>query len=179
MDLNTRLENQLNLVRGISEGLLAVFRTPEQWTHQVHPHANHALWFAGHVGTVDNFMIARLDAAKVAERTGYRERFGMGSRPTANPADYPPPEEVLQFMRERREVLLDILRELSEEELQKPAPPGTPEFMRDVASIFEAAAWHEALHAGQVTIARRSLGHPPMVDAPHDGGAGHSAERGV
>lgn len=171
MDLNARLANQLKVVRGISEALLAVFRTPEEWTHQVHPHANHALWFAGHVGTVDNFMIARLDAAKLAEPSGYRERFGMGSRPTANPADYPPAEEVVKFMRERREVLLGILEGLNEGDLQKPAPAGTPEFMRDVASIFEAAAWHEALHAGQVTVARRSLGHPPMVDAPRDAGA--------
>jgi hypothetical protein len=166
MTLKGRLETQLKLIREISERILSAFHTPEQWTYQVHGQANHALWFAGHIGTVDNFMIARLSPAQVREKAGYRERFAMGSRPTPRPADYPPPAEVLAFMRDRREALLSLLAGLSEDNLAKPSPPGVPDFMPDVASIFQGAVWHEALHAGQVTVARRALGHPPMVDMP-------------
>jgi uncharacterized damage-inducible protein DinB len=166
MTLRLRLENQLKLIREVSEKLLAAFHTPQQWTYQVHEQANHALWFAGHIGTVDNFMIARFDPQKVKEPKGFLNKFSMGSRPSPNPADYPPAEAVLAFMRERRAALLSILAGLSEEDLLKPSPPGTPPFMPDLASIFEATVWHEALHAGQVTVARRALGHPPMADAP-------------
>ena len=74
-------------------------------------------------------------------------------------------------MRERREVLLDILAGLSQEDLTEPVPPGTPEMMYDVGSMFEVAAWHEALHAGQVTVTLRAMGVPPLADAPSNGRA--------
>jgi hypothetical protein len=166
MDLKARVERQLKKVREVSETLLSAFNTPEQWTHQVHDKANHALWFAGHLGTVDNFMIRLLAPKQASIQEAYQEKFGMGSRPTSNPADYPQPKEVLEFMRERRRVLLGVLAGLSEEDLSKPAPRNAPEVMPDVGSIFEMAVWHEALHAGQMTIARRALGFAPLVDAP-------------
>ena len=166
IDLKERLRQQLDLIRGISEQTLSVFETPEEWTHQVHPKANHALWFAGHVGIVDNFMLSRISPEKAAEPEGYREKFGMGSRPTSDPSDYPPIEEVLAFMRERRQVVLDVLDALGDDELTMPTPEGTPEFITDVASVFQTAVWHEALHLGQVTVARRALGFAPLVDAP-------------
>ena len=50
-----RLQRQLVEMRQRSERLLADFRTPGQWTFQVHPSCNHALWFAGHMATSDNF----------------------------------------------------------------------------------------------------------------------------
>jgi hypothetical protein len=166
MTLTERLQRQLQLIRTISERILGSFTTPEQWTHQVHAQANHALWFAGHVGMVDNFLLSLVDPTRVVEKEDYRHRFGMGSRPTANPADYPDPKEVLAFMRERREAVLDVLAGLSDSDLSKPTPEGAPYMMPDIGAVFEAAVWHEALHAGQVTIARRDLGHPPLVDAP-------------
>jgi len=77
----------------------------------VHDQANHPLWFAGHMGTVDNFLISFLAPERAAMKEGYAEKFGMGSRPTSNPTDYPEPAEVLDFMRGRRQVLLEVLRE--------------------------------------------------------------------
>jgi uncharacterized damage-inducible protein DinB len=171
VELKQRLERQLNLIRGMSRSLLAAFKTPQEWTYQVHDQANHALWFAGHVGTVDNFMISLLDPARAIQKPGYREKFGMGSRPTSDPADYPPPEEVVAFMEERRQAVLAILAELNQEALSRPTPEDAPKIMPDVGAIFEAAVWHEALHAGQVTVARRALGQAPMVDAPRPGAA--------
>ena len=86
----------------------------------------------------------------------------MGSQPTNNPADYPPVEEVIAFMRERRQTLLEVLDAASEDDLAKPAPEGAPDFLPDVASVFEMAAWHEGLHSGQLSVARRGLGNAPL-----------------
>ncbi len=169
MTLRERLANQLKAVREMSGQILSAFETREQWTHQVHDQANHALWFVGHVGTVDNFMLALVAPEKVQEKPGYREKFAMGSRPTSNPDDYPPADEVLEFMHERREAVLAALATLSDEDLAQPCPEGSPPFMTDRASAFEAIVWHEALHIGQVTVARRHLGHKPMVDMPPKG----------
>ena len=71
-------------------------------------------------------------------------------------------EEVLAYMRERRAVLLELLADLSDEDLAKPTPEGAPEFLPDIGSVFETAVWHEGLHSGQLSVARRALGFPPQ-----------------
>jgi hypothetical protein len=162
MSLKIRLEQQLKSARRFSESMLASFKTPEEWTHQVHAQANHALWFVGHLGVVDTFAISVLDPSKAKGRSGYQQMFGMGSQPTPNAEDYPPVEEVLEFMKQQRATLLEILQSLEEEDLDRPTPEGTPDFLPDFASVFQTMAWHEGLHAGQVTVARRSLGNAPM-----------------
>jgi hypothetical protein len=65
-------------------------------------------------------------------------------------------------MRERRATLLNVLDGMSEEDLAKKTPNGAPDFLPDAASVFELAVWHEGQHSGQLTVARRALGHPPL-----------------
>ena len=48
---------------------------------------------------------------------GWKEMFGMGSKPSPNPNDYPPPEEVLRVMRDRRKAVLEVFDSLSEADL--------------------------------------------------------------
>ncbi len=163
MDYKQRLKAQLELVRGTTEAILAAFKTPQDWTYQVHPQANHALWVAGHLAVADNMMVSRLAPEKAATLPpAYKEMFSPGSKPSPDPNDYPPPESVLALMRERRTALLAALDGLSEADLSKAAPKGGPGFIKDLAGFFEFAAFHEATHMGQATIARRALGHPPL-----------------
>src|SRR5438132_453666 len=57
MRLSDRLTRQLKQSREFCEKLFEAFKTPEDWTHQIAPGTNHALWFAGHMATADNFFI--------------------------------------------------------------------------------------------------------------------------
>lgn len=163
MQLRERLTTMINGARSFSEGLLSSFEKPAEWTYQIFPGANHALWFAGHMGMTDDFFLRTISpgASKVPE--GYREKFGMGSQPTANQADYPPVAEVLAFMRERRQALSAELASMSNGQLASRLPAGSPEFLTDFSSVFETATWHEGIHAGQLSMIRRALGHPPMM----------------
>jgi hypothetical protein len=163
MSLQQRLERQLHSTRQMSEKLLADFKTPQDWVHQVHPGCNHALWFAGHMANTDNFLLSLVAPARSVSLEGFNARFGMGSQPTNQPAEYPPAEAVLASMRERRSELLGVLSGLSDEDLAQKTPNGAPEFLPDIASVFEMAIWHEGLHAGQLTVVRRALGHKPLV----------------
>ena len=167
MEIKQRLKQRLEFSRGMTDQFLAAFTTPEQWTYQPHESANHALWFVGHMGTSDNFFVKLIDPSRTVEKDTYGEMFGMGSQPTSKPSDYPPVEEVLAFMRERRQALLDALDALSEDDLAKPTPEGAPDFLPDLASVFETAAWHEGLHSGQLSVARRGLGNAPLFSPEH------------
>lgn len=157
-----RLQRQLLNMRRMSERLLSDFQTPEQWTFQVHPSCNHALWFAGHMATIDNFFLSLVAPQKAKPLPEFQSKFGMGSQPTNNPVDYPAPADVLATMRERRAELLAVLDGMNEEDLAKKTPAGAPEFLPDVASVFELAIWHEGQHNGQLSVARRALGHKPI-----------------
>jgi hypothetical protein len=169
MSVISVFQRQLTTARETSERYLTDFETLDQWTYQVHDQANHALWFAGHMGHTDDFLISLIAPEKAAAKPGWAEKFGMGSRPTSNPADYPPVEEVLEYMRDRRLVVMQILAGLSEHDLEHPTREGAPEFLSTYRQVFELAVWHEGIHVGQLTVARRALGFPPLVDAPSDG----------
>lgn len=162
MSLQDRLRRQLVKTRELSEKLLADFHTREEWLHQVHPGCNHALWFAGHMANSDNFFLSLVAPQKSVTLEGFAPRFGMGSHPTSEPGDYPPPADVLETMRERRRTLLAVLDELSDDDLASPTPAGSPDFLTDFAAVFEMANWHEAMHAGQLSVTRRALGHKPL-----------------
>jgi hypothetical protein len=162
MTLKERLQRNLVAVRKASERLLTDFRTPQQWVFQVHPSCNHALWFAGHMAQSDNFFISLVAPERTKELPEYPGKFGMGSQPTGQPADYPPPESVLATMRDRRRVLLEALADMNDDDLAKKLPAGTPDFLSDVGSVFELAIWHEGQHSGQISITRRAMGHKPL-----------------
>lgn len=163
MSLQERLQRQLVSARELSESLLADFQTPEQWTKQVHPDCNHALWFVGHMAIVDNFLISLVSPEKAIDLAHLQPLFGMGSHPTANPSDYPNAAELLPIMRDRRKVLLEVLSQQTEADFAKPMPKGTPDFLPDVGSVFEMAIWHEGMHSGQLTVTRRAQGHQPIM----------------
>ena len=96
----------------------------------------------------------------------YQQQFGMGSQPTDSPDDYPSPSVVLKVMRERRATLLKVLNSLADDDFNRPTPAGAPDFLSDIAAVFEMAIWHEGLHSGQLSSVRRALGHKPILSAP-------------
>jgi hypothetical protein len=159
------LRQQLVSARNYSEQALEAFETPEQWVHQIHDGANHALWFAGHLAVNDNFFLSLIAPEKTYSKQGYAALFGVGSQPTGNPDDYPPPAEVLEYLRDRRRVLLEVFDSQSEADLQQKTADGAPDFLSDVGTVYQTAVWHEGLHSGQLSMVRRALGIGPVQGA--------------
>lgn len=98
---------------------------------------------------------------------GWSELFWFGSKPVSDVSKYPSSDEVLAYFRQRRETLLQLLDELSDEQLQASAPPlgsntplaGAP----NMGHAFLFAAQHESLHAGQLSVVSRALGQMPLL----------------
>lgn len=164
MDLRKHLFDDLVKTRSFTEQILTAFTKPEHWLSQVHAGANHPLWVVGHLGNSDNFFISMIAPEEVDSQPIFQERFGMGSQPTADLAAYPPIEQVLGYMRSRREKLLSLLEGISAEGLSQATPPGSPAFLATVADVFRTASWHECMHTGQLTVVRRALGYEPLSD---------------
>ncbi|MEC7564407.1 MAG: DinB family protein [Planctomycetota bacterium] len=163
MEYQQRLTARLLATRGFTDRLLEDFTQPGDWVYQMNENGNHALWFVGHMGVTDNFMISLIDAEKTSIPSGYAELFGIGSQPTGDLQSYPGVDMIRGFMQQRRETLLAILTDLGDDQLTHPTPEGSPEFIPDYASVFETAIWHEGLHCGQITMLRRNLGFDPVI----------------
>jgi uncharacterized damage-inducible protein DinB len=167
MDTRDHARYALQFSRRILNGQLETFKTPETWVFQVHPKANHALWIAAHLALVDNSFINKFRPALARKPEGWDTLFGFGSQPKPDANEYPPPDEVLAYFHERRSTLLRLLDELSVEEWEAPAPPtgarsplaGAP----NMGHSFIFVSQHEAMHAGQLTVAHRALGHAPLL----------------
>jgi uncharacterized damage-inducible protein DinB len=114
------------------------------------------------MATSDNYFISKLAPKRKKDLDDWDKLFSMGSKPTSDPDNYPPAAEVLDVMRERRAVILEILAKQSDADLAAAPPDGPTDFWPDLGSIYEMIPWHEMLHAGQVTMVRRALGHAPV-----------------
>jgi uncharacterized damage-inducible protein DinB len=159
--------------RWLGEQILSVFKQPSDWVHQVCPGANHALWVAGHLGLADNRFASVFRPELDRKPSGYEDRFWFGSTPSPDVGYYPPVEEVLAYYRERRETLLKLIPELTDADLNKPAPPPTAQSSiagaQGMGQILLFAPSHELMHMGQVTLARKALGYPPALEFPKRG----------
>jgi hypothetical protein len=162
MNVKQRILWQLQTIRGLSDQMLSAFNSPAEWTHQIFPGANHPLWIIGHLSLVDNNVLGKF-FDKLIEKPGYKEKFGRQSKPSPNSVDYPSATEVLEFFRTRRADLLNAIEGFPDANFDQPVPPGLPPFVQNAGQMFAFIAVHEALHFGQVSMARRALGHAPVV----------------
>ena len=167
MEVREHARHALSFSRRLTTGLLASFKTPEEWVFQIHPKANHALWIAAHIALADNSFVGKFRPAQANKPDGWDDLFWQASEPKPDATLYPPADEVLAYFHERRATLLRLLDEGTDEEFSAPAPPagaksplaGAP----NIAQSFIFIAQHEAMHAGQLTVAHRALGHAPLI----------------
>lgn len=166
MDLRTHARYALERGRWITERILGDFRNESDWFYRAHDAANFPLWIAGHLGLADNAFQGRFRPERKSKPDGWDELFWFGSHLRDDRSVYPTPDEVLAYFRERRESLLELVDALSDDELNAPAPPrdaldpiaGAP----CLGEILLFAARHESMHTGQLTVAHRGLGYPPL-----------------
>ena len=92
------------------------------------------------------------------------ERYRRGSEAVVAPDDAVPPSELLEAFNRSQEPLLAGLAGLTEATLAAKAPfsPGNdPE--ETVGTLCVGLAFHEAYHAGQLGVIRRTLGARGMI----------------
>jgi uncharacterized damage-inducible protein DinB len=131
--------------------------------HAPSPGANHACWVMGHMVTTDDYFLATVGGKSPNVPEGWRELFAMGSKPSANRADYPSTDELKSAMSDRREALLLWFKSMDAATQAEPLTGDLTGFAPNKAGIMFTLAWHEGLHTGQVSSIRRSLGMPPKL----------------
>jgi len=151
------LVRHLRFGRQQIESLLTGFQSRADWLSRPNDRCNHALWLCGHIGVTHNRAIGWIEPSRARPHPRFEELFVNGSRLLDNSEEYPPVEEVLEYMRERFESLVELTARLDDEALARPVPEGAPSFVTDVESLLMLMAWHEAYHGGQLSIGVKAL----------------------
>lgn len=134
----------------------------ENWCHQVTDGCNHPMWIVGHMAWTDDYFLQKLGGKPSALPADWGEKFGMGSKPSSDAGAYPPASEVREKFNNLRESLVAWYRGLSDEQLAAPLPEDLSGFAPNHAAWAGTMGWHEGLHTGQLTMARKSLGMTPL-----------------
>lgn len=166
MGLKEQAKHGLATSRRMLDAVIDGLNSDADWFYQPTEKANHAMWVIGHLGLADNMFAAKFRPDTNKEPAGYKDLFWFGSEPSGDATKYPSVSEVLSYFRERRENLLQVLDDLSDDELNAAAPPadersplaGAP----NLGQAFHFVAFHEGIHTGQVTVCHRGLGNAPV-----------------
>ena len=125
---------------------------------------NHPLWVLGHLAFIEAAVPAIL-FGEPHSLEHWAPLFGTGSKPSPDPAKYPPFDEVLRTFRQlraRNVKLLDEVGEAGLDRVPKSPPPGFEEAMRTFGHTFLLIALHQMVHYGQIADARRVAGRKPL-----------------
>ena len=134
----------------------------DKWLDQPFDGFNHVWWNVGHIATCDDYFLKVLFDAPSKMEAWY-ELFGPGSKPSADGAGYPSPAELRDAMSARHEDLLNAFRALDNDGWAKALPEDWQEFSPTYRELPGVIAWHEGMHAGQLTVARKALGGEPVM----------------
>jgi hypothetical protein len=137
--------------------------TPAEYLHQPCPGANCAAWLVGHLLLTDRKQLVGLGVTDLPDLpTGFEERFAITRQAAGTPGEYGAPSALVALFDDHRARLIAAVTTVSAEKLREAPPYGSPLFAdRGEAAAFMAL--HTAMHLGQITIIRRSLGRPPVV----------------
>lgn len=157
--------DQIAFARGYTNRLLEQTPTSD-WFRQPPGGVSHIAWQVGHLAMAE-YRLA-LDRVR-GERPEdvdliapvFFTLFGRNSEPIADSSAYPSPEEIrLVFDRVHAQTLKELAT-LSDAELDKPTlKPHAIAKTRHWSLLW--CAHHESIHAGQIGLLRRQLGHPPL-----------------
>src|SRR5437762_1298471 len=135
---------------------------PDEYLHRTAPAANCAAWTIGHLLLTDRKTLEKFGVTDLpALPEGFEKRF---SRDEGCPqaGDFGDVSGLLQLFNQHRQRLIDAVKRATPEQLNKPLEKPHPMFSTPgELALFMSS--HTAMHAGQITIIRRSLGRPPLI----------------
>jgi hypothetical protein len=159
------LTAQLRFVRGYTNRLLD--QTPQQEWFRIPPAgASHVAWQVGHL-TMACYRLClerlrgRLEGDEELMDGSYFTLFGRESRPEGDPSRYPSAAELRAAFDRVHERVLSELAAVDPATLDLPVLR-PHDICKTRGDCLLWCAQHEMLHAGQIGLLRRQLGHDPL-----------------
>jgi hypothetical protein len=137
--------------------------TPEEFARQPVPGANCAAWVVGHLALTLRNGLRRMGAVDVPDLpAGLEDKFKATKHAAGEQIGYGDPKTLVAVFDTCLERFVQAVRGLSAESLAG-APDFRGPFATNRAEAIQFGALHIAMHAGQLSTIRRSLGKPPVL----------------
>jgi hypothetical protein len=135
--------------------------SPQEYLHRPTEKSNCTAWLIGHLTLADRRMLALLGAPAPELPAGFEHRF---SREEGCPqaGEFGDVKALLPIFDQHRDALIAAVKKAPLEQLNKPVEKPMPMFS-NVGEAITFMSLHTAMHGGQITIIRRSLGRPPLI----------------
>ncbi len=156
--------DRLTVARGWTQDLLEDI-DESAWFDMPAPGINHVAWQVGHLAASQVALIHVRCFAKDYDRcapAGFREKFGKGSSPLADPSAYPGVAEIRAAFDRIQTEAIDLIAAMSESDLNSPAGAEPHPLFSTKQGAIATTALHETFHAGQIALLRRLAGKPPL-----------------
>ena len=150
----------LMFARRVMMGLLEEI-SDDQFFHQPFRGANHAAWIVGHICHNDDNFLTGLEGRPSQLPAGWEALFAAGSAPGGDSDRHPSRGQIMTQFEARRHELLGWFRAMPTDQLISPLPENWKTFGANYGVLMSTLAWHEGLHAGQLTVIRKNLGIAP------------------
>lgn len=138
---------------------------PDDWFRRPSEGVTHIAWQVGHLAMAEYRLAIEKTCGKQDDEAelisqDFLSLFGRNSVPDPDPQKNPTPDELRKVFDRVHRRTLEVLPTLANDELDK--PPLSPHrlFNTKLGSLFWCSR-HEMLHAGQIGLLRRLLGHDP------------------
>ena len=135
---------------------------PGDYHHQPLPGVNSAAWILGHLVLTERRVTGMLGGDLPPLPAGFDEAFAVTGKPAGDQHELPDGGGLREQFYDTRDRLISAVRAADESKLDEPTPKPSPVYTT-VGELAAFMAQHTAMHLGQATIIRRSLGYPPVL----------------
>jgi hypothetical protein len=137
--------------------------TPEEFQRQPVPGANCPAWVVGHLAVTLRNGLRRMQFPDVPDLpAGLEDKFKATKQPAGEQCGYGDPKVLVALFDACVERFIRMVRGLPADVLTG-EPDFRGPFATNRAEAIQFGAMHIALHAGQLSTVRRSLGKPPVL----------------
>jgi len=134
----------------------------DEFLHRPTPQANCAAWLVGHLALADRRLLTLLGAGDLPSLpAGFEKQF---SRDEGCPqaGEFGDVSTLLPIFDQHRDRLIAAVKNAPPDQLSKLVEKPMP-MAKTLGEWVNFMSLHTAMHAGQITIIRRSLGKPPLI----------------
>ncbi|MBN9521735.1 DinB family protein [bacterium] len=136
--------------------------SPADFRHQPSPGANTAAWVIGHLAVTLWRTADRLGAPDHAPLpAGLLDAFTQTGKPAGDQSALGDPAELLKLFDANLAKVIEAVPAIPAAKLTE--PPARPGLAATFGEGVLFGALHVAMHSGQLSLIRRSLGKPPVV----------------
>lgn len=163
MDPKELIRYNLNLAHTVTTSLLADLDDDALLLRPV-TGMNHIAWQVGHLISLERSM---MEAVRPGVSPALPENFEANHSSATNGSEdrslFLSKDDYLRLFDAQRQATLQILDEVSIEEMEKPSPESLQQLAPKLGTLFLLAGSHELMHSGQYSAVRRALGKPAAI----------------